>query len=228
MRTDHPKDEAAIPEGEAGLISPWGEPRLSPAPASTVDAAVLSAVFQRAGAGLCLVGPDNRVAAANPLWFEVAGLAETEVAGRLIHEVLSMPREKAFPLYARARAGQTVQMPRHSHLVQGVERWWDGSVSPVPMAGGTGILITVRDISDQVVHERRQEELLLEVQRRASELDAVIESIGDGVVIVDLAGRILRINPAGLAALSGDSRDPVPTALDAFAVLRPAFLDGTP
>src|SRR5665647_720254 len=190
MRTDHPKDEAAIPEGEAGLISPWGEPRLSPAPASTVDAAVLSAVFQRAGAGLCLVGPDNRVAAANPLWFEVAGLAETEVAGRLIHEVLSMPREKAFPLYARARAGQTVQMPRHSHLVQGVERWWVGSVSPVPMAGGTGILITVRDISDQVVHERRQEELLLEVQRRASELDAVIESIGDGVVIVDLAGRI--------------------------------------
>ncbi len=44
--------------------------------------------------------------------------------------------------------------------------------------------------------EEERERLLLEVRRRAAELDATIASIADGVVIYGLEGEILLMNPA--------------------------------
>jgi len=57
-------------------------------------------------------------------------------------------------------------------------------------------IVTSRDVTAQKEAEAERMRLLQEVQRRAAELDAVITSIADGVMIHDQAAGIVRMNPA--------------------------------
>jgi PAS domain S-box-containing protein len=60
----------------------------------------------------------------------------------------------------------------------------------------TGAVVVNHDISERRRLEREGERLLEENRRRAAELDAVITSIADAVVLADAQSRIVRLNPA--------------------------------
>jgi PAS domain S-box-containing protein len=62
-------------------------------------------------------------------------------------------------------------------------------ISAVPFPGENYINLYGRDITENI-------RLLDEVGRQAAELDAVINSIGDGVMIHDAQGGLIRMNPA--------------------------------
>jgi hypothetical protein len=49
--------------------------------------------------------------------------------------------------HARARAGHHVEVPRHAQHVVGRETWWEGSIDPIPMEGGNGLLVTAREVT---------------------------------------------------------------------------------
>jgi len=144
---------------------------------------LLRAAFERADVGLCLVGPGNRVAMANAAWLRASGLRAEETIGHDILDLFPETRESAAPLYARARAGESVSALRHRRRWQGREVWWDSGITPLPMAGGTGLLITTREASGEV-QARHELERLLGDSREANK-----QAITAGVQLQELLSR---------------------------------------
>jgi PAS domain S-box-containing protein len=110
-------------------------------------APVTDLLFDRAGVGLCLVAPDGTVLRANAEWLRSNGFTPEQVIGDDIIDLFPGTRDVALALHARARAGHRVEVPRHVQVVNGRETLWEGSIDPVPMEGGTGLLITAREVS---------------------------------------------------------------------------------
>ncbi|HET6412852.1 MAG TPA: GAF domain-containing protein [Anaeromyxobacter sp.] len=107
-------------------------------------------LFEKADVGLCLVAPDGTVLRANAEWLRSTGFTLDEVLGAEIVALFPETRELAL-----ARAGHRVAVPRHRQAVNGRETWWEGSIDPLPMEGGTGILITAREVPEAVVATAR-------------------------------------------------------------------------
>jgi len=111
---------------------------------------LLDLLFDDALAGRCLVAPDGSILRANGAWLRLAGLSLDDVLGANFVELFPDTRE----VHDRARAGHVVEVPCPSRGVQGRETWCDESIAPVPMAGGTGLLITTRAVRrDAASHE---------------------------------------------------------------------------
>jgi PAS domain S-box-containing protein len=115
---------------------------------------LLDLLFEQAGVALCLVAPGGRVVRANGDWLRAGGFAWEDVAGADILDLFPEARDVAAAQHARVRAGETIQVPRHARRVNDRETWLEGRISPVPMAGGTGLLITERDVTAEVVARR--------------------------------------------------------------------------
>jgi two-component system CheB/CheR fusion protein len=131
---------------------------------------LLSAVFERAGVGLCLVGPSGAVIRANAEWLRATGFSVGDVTGRDLASLFPDTAPSIRSLHERARGGETLVLPRHVQRVQGRETWWEGTISPVPMPDGVGTLVTARDVTAEV-HEA---EALREADRRKDEFLAVL------------------------------------------------------
>ncbi len=71
-------------------------------------------------------------------------------------------------------------------------------VNSAPLRDSEGNLVgavaSFQDITALKDAQRRMEELARETERRRSELDAVIEGVGEGIIVVDGEGRIVRVN----------------------------------
>jgi PAS domain S-box-containing protein len=155
--------------------------------------ALTSLLFDEAGVGLCLVAPDGTVVRANREWLRATALTADQAIGQDIVELFPETREIAVAMHARARAGHRVAVPRHAQHVAGRETLWEGSVAPVPMENGTGLLITARDVTEQVAREQRPANF-------AALCEALFEQSGDGVLLARTDGTILRANPAACRA----------------------------
>jgi PAS domain S-box-containing protein len=121
---------------------------------ATWTSPLLDLLFEEPGVGRCLVAPDGSVLRANSEWLRSAGFDLDEVLGADIIELFPETRDMALTLHARARAGHRVEVPRHAQRVLGRETWWEGSISPVEMDCGTGLLITAREVTERVAHDR--------------------------------------------------------------------------
>jgi len=76
--------------------------------------------------------------------------------------------------------------------------YFDATVVPLRESGAgiTGILTVVADVTERVQARQRIEELAWDAAQRARELEAVIASIADGVMMTDAEGRIVLENAA--------------------------------
>ncbi len=167
-------------------------------------ASLTDILFETVSVGLCLVGPDDAVLRANAEWLRATGFTAEQVVGRDILALFPDTRAMAMSLHARARAGEHVAVPRHEQVVNGRDSWWEGSIDPVPMERGTGLLITAREVSDAVRADRVAEEL----RQARDRLQNTIESITDGLLVLDRdwrytyvsarAGQILGLAPESL------------------------------
>ncbi len=144
-----------------------------PARTPWLEAGLLRAVFERAGCGLCVVGPDNSVMAANATWLALTGLSASQATGRDILDLFPDSREQAARACAQARAGRAAGVPRYCQRIAGRDICWESSVSPLPMATGMGLLITAREVPTASEHEaelREANEHLLAAGLRQMEL----------------------------------------------------------
>jgi PAS domain S-box-containing protein len=144
---------------------------------------LVDVLFDEAGVGLCLVAPDETILRVNAEWLRTMGYAGEQVVGEDIVELFPDTRERALALHARARAGERVKVPRHGQRVLGRYVWWEGSIAPVPMKGGTGLLITVREVT-------------AEADASAGRYQLLFDTMLQGVVYQDADGKILSMNPA--------------------------------
>jgi PAS domain S-box-containing protein len=106
---------------------------------------LLDVLFEDSLVGRCLVAPDGTILRANSEWLRSTGLTP-EVFGEDIIALFPQVRDMAVALHARARAGHRVEVSRHALVVNGRETWREGHIDPVPMEGGTGLLITAREL----------------------------------------------------------------------------------
>jgi len=93
---------------------------------------------------------------------------------------------------------------------------FDASIVPLQESGAeiTGILTVVADVTERVETRRRIEDLAWDAAQRASELETVIASIADGVIVTDAEGRIVLENAAS-RRLTGRAQSAVSFDLDA-------------
>jgi two-component system, OmpR family, phosphate regulon sensor histidine kinase PhoR len=117
-------------------------------------------------------------------------------------------------------------------------------VSAAPMRDAKGTIIgsvsVVRDITERTEAEEERERLLQQIQsqnealrklaevaeRRAEELDTVVESIADPLFVFDADGRIVSANSSGLALIDKESGQDLGTIADYARTLSLSFLDG--
>ena len=144
--------------------------------------ALLDAAFEHAGVALCLVSPDGTVLRANAEWLRATGLRPEETVGADLRELFPDARRIAAVVEARTRTGEVVEVSRHLQRVRGAEVWWEGRVSPVPIAGGTALLITALDVTAEVVRQRAAEAAL---RNREAFLRKVIDVAPSMVFVKD-------------------------------------------
>jgi PAS domain S-box-containing protein len=159
---------------------------------------LLDLLFENAGAGLCLVAPDGTILRANAEWLRSTRFTR-DVIGEDLIELFPAERDLALALHARARAGHHVDVPRHAVLRNGRETWWEGSLDPVPMEGGTGLLVTAREVTAEPRRDRAGPALSRLVQD-------VIDGAPTVVFLKDTEGRFITINRR-LEELLGTSRE---------------------
>jgi PAS domain S-box-containing protein len=137
---------------------PMADPQTRSAPTLT------DILFERSGDGLCLVAPDGTVLRANAQWLRSTGFSEGQVVGEDIIDLFPETHDMMLAIHARARAGHRVDVPRHAQVVNGLETWWEETIEPVPMDGGTWLLITTREVPRDLAQQPEAQQAL-----RASE-----------------------------------------------------------
>jgi signal transduction histidine kinase/PAS domain-containing protein len=84
----------------------------------------------------------------------------------------------------------------------------NGSGSPVRDAAGNvvGCVLILRDVTERRQQERQAREAAREAEARAGQLEAILETMADGVLVIDREGRILQTNAADTQILRFDRR----------------------
>jgi PAS domain S-box-containing protein len=144
---------------------------------------LLDLLFEHARVGLCLAAPDGTVVRANDEWLRSTGVAGQAIADSILD--LLLERGDSGTLHERVGAGETIQLPRHVQLADGPAACWERSVLPVPMNGGSGFLITAREVTGEVARgsatgsERARAEEALASERLARERAELLASMAE-------------------------------------------------
>ncbi len=136
----------------------------------------------------------------NPAFTRLTGYRRVEAIGQNPRILKSGQQSREFyeTMWATICDGQ----PWHGQVVN---RRKDGAlyteemtITPVRAGGGdiTHFVAIKEDISARKLAEEEREHLLAEVRRRASESEAIISSIADGLVVNDQEGHIVTANQA--------------------------------
>jgi PAS domain S-box-containing protein len=118
---------------------------------------LLDLLFEDPQVGRCMVAPDGTALRANREWLRATGLVLDGILGASLVDLFPDARDVVLALHAHARAGRHVELPRHVRRIAGRETWWEGSIDPVRMDGGTGLLITTREVDRDVARQEAGE-----------------------------------------------------------------------
>ena len=140
---------------------------------------------------VCLVEPEQlRIVAANSAAGKLFGVTPCELVGRDMLSEAATPEDAAFWSEVPARAGRDATLASESFVVDAA-----GAAVPVmrrvsrvePAPGNALYVVALRDRREQVQAARAAEVA-------GAKLAATLESVHDGVLVVDLAGHIGHFN----------------------------------
>lgn len=158
-------------------------------------------IFENSPIGIYQTTPDGRFLTANPAFIRMLGYTSFEELAQ--HDLNS---DGYFPDYPRATFRQRVECEGR---IIGLEATWtrkDGSrlivresARTVCDAEGNTLYYegTAEDITAWVQGEKERERLLAEVQEQAQQIQRIIDTVPDGVLVLDSQNKVLLINPAG-------------------------------
>jgi PAS domain S-box-containing protein len=192
-------ESATVEWGAA--VTPGREAPQTAGPAGESLHEILDAMFVFVG----LLDPDGRLLEVNRAALAAGGAARHEVLGRLVADTpwfsySPAAQARIAGLVGRAAAGEAVREDVEIRVAGGDRIVADVMLAPLADAAGrvTRIVGSAVDITER----RRTEQALRAGQRR---LRAIIETEPECVKVTSLDGRLLEMNPAGLAMIEAES-----------------------
>jgi len=158
-------------------------------------------IFENSPIGIYQTTPDGRFLTANPAFIRMLGYTSFEELAQL-----NLNSDAYFPDYPRVAFRQRVECEGR---IIGLEATWtrkDGSrlivrESARSVCDAEGDILyyegTAEDITAWVQGEQERERLLEEVQKQAQQIQRIIDTVPDGVIVLDSQNKVLLINPAG-------------------------------
>ncbi len=186
-----------------------------------------SSFFEYSMDAVLLTAPEGAILAANPAACLLFGRTEEEIcrAGRSGVVDESSPNLQRM-LEERARTGKT---RGELVLVRGDGTRFPAEVSSVQFPDADGqarTVMIIRDLSQLKASEQAQAKLLIEINRNAAEIEAILAAQEDAVLTYDMALNVRRANPSFMRAYGFD---PVGhNARDLMKHLSGGYLDGRP
>lgn len=139
--------------------------------------------------------------------------------------------------YRRSGIGSVQSTPlisRSGRLVGMASTYWCRPYAP-PAGDLLSLDLLVRQAADLIEQKRAEaalreanEKLESRVAERTAELDIIIESIADAVLVYDAEGTITKTNAAGLALLGKNAGDPLGSIADYLRILQLRLSNGQP
>jgi len=157
----------------------------TPIPPLREPEAELQALFSAISDVILVLDVDGRYVKIAPTSPSLLYRPAPELIGRRLHEVFDQDNADKFLGYIRrALAARETVQAEYSLQIEGREVWFAAAISPMD---DRQVVLVARDISDR----KRAEQ---DVRETLSLLNATFESTADGILVVDLQGRIVSFN----------------------------------
>jgi len=174
----------------------------------------LATLIRHAPVGIAVVqGEEHRVVLSNPVFDSVAVRpAANQPLTELMPEAPVEFWENLAQVCCGAETQNVVEYRTHGGDYQ--VHWWRVRLVPLRREEGVAgtVLVLLLDVTEQVMARQRLSELAKTAESNYSQLEAVINSMSDAVIICDALGRIVRMNPAG-RTIYGLAGNEVPATL---------------
>ena len=141
---------------------------------------------------------------------KIIGLSVNEIVGRsLVSFVDEVDKSRAMAQFGRIRnPGESINWAFKVKTRSGELRWMEGvATNALNVPSIKGIVVNFRDATEK---KKVEEELATEALRLVEEKtkdEAILKSIGDGVVVVDKNGIIVLANPESSSILGWEEKD---------------------
>ncbi|MBI2910029.1 MAG: PAS domain S-box protein [Chloroflexi bacterium] len=166
----------------------------------------LSGAVEQSPATVIITDLQGNIQYANPRFEETTGYAVAEALGKnpRIMKSGQTPPEVYKDLWTTIKSGKVWRGEFLNRKKNGEPYWESAAIAPIRNEQGaiTHFVAVKEDITERKRLGVERERLLQENQRRAAELEAVIQSIADPVVIYNVDGSVALCNP-GVEALYG-------------------------
>ena len=172
-----------------------------PEPQPLLTGADYRAIFEAANDAIFIHDPHTgAILDCNSRMREMYGYSSEEVR-RLDVERLSagtppFTQDEALRHISKAVGGEAQFFEWLAKAKSGRLFWVEVNLKLVSVGGQQRLLAIVRDITERRQQSEERERLLAEVQRTASELDATLASVADGLIVYDQAGQVATMNAA--------------------------------
>ncbi|WP_027715315.1 PocR ligand-binding domain-containing protein [Desulfuromonas sp. TF] len=154
-------------------------------------------IFESALDSIVLVAPDGRLLEANPQTYCNLGYSLEELLRLTKHDIHAPEEHQRITDYIDK------VMREGSARMETVQVRKDGSLLPVEISGRRvdfmgepAVLCLTRDITERRKAEEAQKRAFENAEEAREKIDAILESVGDGLVVSDLSGRVVLMNQA--------------------------------
>jgi PAS domain S-box-containing protein len=190
-------------------------------------------LFEQAAVGMAQVGLDGRFERVNQKLADIVGYTREELSRKSFQEITHPDDvESDMALRSKLMAGEisTHSMEKRYIRSDGSHVWINLTVALVRKPSGEPehFISVMEDINRRKEAEAEREQLLAEVQRRAAELDAIIGSIADVVLVFGPNGDTVLMNAAAERLLGYSMEQYKLPPEGRIKLLRMETADGTP
>ena len=152
-------------------------------------------IFNNAVVGIAVVDSNGRFIDANQTWLDMLGYTLSELQELGVRDV-SVAAEEVIDPRTHQSAGQYIQVEKRYRRKDGTEFWGNLCVGKIEdpdgkIVGMVGVIIDITERKEAVQH----------LQENEVKLDALYESMAQGVVYQNQSGEIIEANPAAQTIL---------------------------
>ena len=178
-------------------------------------------LFEKSQALIWTQDEKGQLQSLNPASADSLGYKTSEMRGRSLRDFIIPTERHTFPQYLeRCRTQETSRGLLKLYTKNGATRFWMYQTSLSEEAGDISVRCHALDVTESQQAER-------ELERLSRRNELILESVGEGVYGINLAGECSFVNPAALS-FTGHSREELMKAVHTMhEILQPRKADGS-